>query len=92
MQFLDVDWCGGSIIDQQFAVTAAHCVVDEDNKFLVDFPFEIVAGINDLNNKNDAYKVKADVETIYIPTFYNRTSKTSAGDIAVLKVRQNCIA
>ena len=76
--------CGGGIIDDQYVLTAAHCIVDGSYN-LKKGPVTVVAGINNLHFfRLNVDAVVVDVQKAYIHKFYNATSNVN--DIAVLKV------
>lgn len=79
-------FCGGGIIGKQHVITAAHCVTDEIGG-LPKNPIKVVAGVNDLKEKDTETRVEIDVDVVYIPKEYDPlTKKRMVGDIAVLKV------
>ena len=74
--------CGGSIIHAQFVLTAAHCVVDENDAALPPEAIGVAYGANDLGEGELARVSSVIVHEDYAPQRYNDN------DIAILKLAQ----
>jgi len=73
--------CGGSILDENHILTAAHCCLDENNKEWPVQSLKIIAGAYDFRNPINEQLV--DVTQIFSHPNYNPTTKDN--DICVLK-------
>lgn len=76
--------CGGTLINEWFVVTAAHCVTDGSGNILATDVILIRLGIHDLKKLPKLVK-QHDVTSIHKSPSYN--SDTLMNDIALLKLR-----
>lgn len=74
-------FCGGSVIDKNWVVTAAHCIKEGSNQELMPADIEVLVGAHDLNT-NEGTRIR--VKRIILHPDYN--SSTYNNDIALLEL------
>lgn len=75
-------FCGGSIFDAEWVVTAAHCVVDNSSQAVDPRSLQILAGATELSTP--AATPRRDVSQVIVHPAYN--DQTQMNDIALLKL------
>ncbi len=78
-------FCGASLIDSKWAVTAAHCVKDYWGGYMAPGEVEVVLGVYDL--KHDSGE-RVRVKRIIPHPLYDTWTDTSDSDIALLELAQ----
>jgi len=75
--------CGGSLIDADTIMTAAHCLHDANNNPIDASDVTVTVGEY---NTRDSSPASATISTIYIHEDYNPTTDVSSNDIALMRL------
>lgn len=76
-------FCGGTVISDQWILTAAHCMFGPFGEETQPADIRVVVGINDLRNESTTESV---VSNIFVHPQYNTSGGTMQNDIAVLEL------
>ncbi len=79
----DVQFCSGSLIDEEWVLTAAHCATTEYGDPLSPSEVDVIAGIHNLNTPEQGYQQLAVAEVI---VHENYDDWTVDNDIALLRL------
>ncbi|KAJ8665117.1 hypothetical protein QAD02_006779 [Eretmocerus hayati] len=80
-------FCSGAIIGPQHVITAAHCVIRDDDEEFQFLALQVVAGTNNYAN-SEIRGIEIDVVQYYVLSeyYHSRDRKMIDGDIAVLQL------
>ncbi|KAL7292165.1 hypothetical protein TKK_0014122 [Trichogramma kaykai] len=76
----NVHICGGAIIGEQYALSAAHCFFNARQGVFKKGPYHIVAGTNNLKSKS---RVVVGVSAVYVPKVFSTYMNS---DMALIKL------
>jgi secreted trypsin-like serine protease len=83
---IDEYLCGSSLINNQFVLTAAHCVHSKNNDPIPTSNLIIYTGVYDLDTRHAANVQKFTAKSINIHPTWNAESERFDGDIALIKL------
>jgi hypothetical protein len=81
--FYDGQFCGGSLIDNYWVLTAGHCVTNDNGSLASPSSIDVVAGVHNLDVPTSGYQRRDVVQIVRHPNYNNNTLDH---DIALLKL------
>jgi len=81
--------CGASLVSSRWAVTAAHCVVDNYNNLRLPSQMSVIFGANELSKSYVGKPVRYEIQQIIKHESYDPDSTKIYNDIALLKFKSD---